>query len=120
MTRTRTIHYCNECDYKTDRKYDRDKHVSRMHGSNVHQNERHQIIQEPIQINGAPNHEPHHNIQSGAGSTHIPIEKYNEALDIGHSWKNNCEKLEEDNYVKEQSVKNSRWSTSKSKYQIAR
>ena len=38
MTRTRTIHYCNVCDYKTDRKYDRDKHVTRMHGSNVQQN----------------------------------------------------------------------------------
>ena len=75
MTRTRTIHYCNECDYKTDRKYDRDKHVTRMHGSNVHQNERQQIIQEPIQINGAPNHESHHNIQSGAGSTVIPIDQ---------------------------------------------
>ena len=39
MTRTRTIHYCNVCDYKTDRKYDRDKHVTRMHGFNVQQNE---------------------------------------------------------------------------------
>jgi len=38
MTRTRTIHYCNVCDYKTDRKYDRDKHVTRIHGSNVQQN----------------------------------------------------------------------------------
>ena len=38
MTRTRTIHYCNVCDYKTDRKYDMDKHVTRMHGSNVQQN----------------------------------------------------------------------------------
>ena len=38
MTRTRLIHYCNVCDYKTDRKYDRDKHVTRMHGSNVQQN----------------------------------------------------------------------------------
>merc|ERR1712208_127206 len=46
---------------------------------------------------------------SGAGSvvnsnTHIPIEKYNEALESAISWKNNCEKLEEDNYVKDQSV----------------
>jgi len=29
---TRTIHYCNFCDYKSDRRYDRDKHVSRKHG----------------------------------------------------------------------------------------
>ena len=68
------------------------------------------IIQEAIQIDGAPHHEPLHNIQSGAGSvvtstTHIPIEKYNEAVESAISWKNNCEKLEEDNYVKEQTVK---------------
>ena len=55
MTRTRSIHYCNVCDYKTDRKYDRDKHVTRMHGSSVQQNARHahengfNIAQESIQ-----------------------------------------------------------------------
>ena len=31
----RTIHYCNICDYKTDRKYDRDKHVQRKHSTYV-------------------------------------------------------------------------------------
>ena len=30
---TRTIHYCNFCDYKSDRRYDRDKHVNRKHGN---------------------------------------------------------------------------------------
>ena len=29
---TRTIHYCNFCDYKSDRRYDRDKHVNKKHG----------------------------------------------------------------------------------------
>ena len=29
----RTIHYCNICDYKTDRRYDRDKHVQRKHST---------------------------------------------------------------------------------------
>ena len=96
MTRTRTIHYCNACDYKTDRKYDRDKHVTRMHGFNVQQNVSQKIIQEPIKINDASYHEPLHNIS---------IEKYNEAVDIAHSWKNNCEKLEEDNYMKDNAVK---------------
>ena len=38
MTRTRSIHYCNVCDYKTDRKYDRDKHVTRMHGNKCSEN----------------------------------------------------------------------------------
>ena len=30
---TRTIHYCNFCDYKSDRRYDRDKHVSRKYAN---------------------------------------------------------------------------------------
>ena len=30
---TQTIHYCNFCDYKSDRRYDRDKHVSRKHAN---------------------------------------------------------------------------------------
>ena len=30
---TTTIHYCNFCDYKSDRRYDRDKHVSRKHAN---------------------------------------------------------------------------------------
>ena len=105
MTRARTIHYCNACDYKTDRKYDRDKHVTRMHGFNVQQNESQKIIQEPIQINDASYNEPLHNIQYGSGSTVIPIEKYNQAVESSHLWKNNCEKLEEDNYVKDNAVK---------------
>ena len=28
---TRTIHYCTFCDYKSDRKHDRDRHVTRKH-----------------------------------------------------------------------------------------
>ena len=28
----RTIHYCTFCDYKSDRRYDRDKHVTKKHG----------------------------------------------------------------------------------------
>ena len=30
---TRTIHYCTFCDYKSYRKHDRDRHVSRKHGN---------------------------------------------------------------------------------------
>ena len=63
------------------------------------------LIQEAIKINGAPNHEHLHNIQYGSGSTVIPIEKYNQAVESSHLWKNNCEKLEEDNYVKDNAVK---------------
>ena len=35
MVRSRVIHYCNFCNYKSDKKYDRDKQVDRKHGSNV-------------------------------------------------------------------------------------
>ena len=34
----RTIHYCHLCDYKTDRKYDRDKHIQKKHQSQTVQN----------------------------------------------------------------------------------
>merc|ERR1711888_282962 len=40
--------------------------------------------------------EPLHNISIG---------KYNQAVESSHLWKNNCEKLEEDNYVKDNAVK---------------
>merc|ERR1712215_461687 len=68
------------------------------------------LIQEAIKINGAPNHLPLHNIQSGSGSVvtssaHIPIEKYNQAVESSHLWKTNCKKLEEDNYAKDHAVK---------------
>ena len=134
------MHQCGYCTFKSNRKYNLKIHEQRIHknltnhatptisvqqnvnqassniqnhkiyfNNNIPDNET-KIIQEAIQINGAPNHEPHHNIQSGAGSvvnsnTHILIEEYNEAVKCAISWKNNCEKLEEDNYVKDQSVK---------------
>ena len=104
------LHQCTQCDYNSKVKCNVQRHMRSQHkvyfnnNNNIPVNET-KIIQEPIQINGAPNHEPHHNIQSVAGSTHIPIEEYNEAVECAISWKNNCEKLEDDNYVKDQSVK---------------
>merc|ERR1712030_188870 len=87
MTRTRTIHYCNVCDYKTDRKYYRDKHVYRMHGSNVQQNtsQAHEngfnITQESIQ-HTYPNEDYNVNniqnqTQSGFGSVVTSVQEYN-------------------------------------------
>ena len=35
---TRTIHHCHLCDYKTDRKYDRDRHVQKKHQSQTVEN----------------------------------------------------------------------------------
>ena len=62
MGRVRTIHYCNVCDYKTNRKYDKDKHVTRMHGSNIQKN-----------LNQASsNIQNQHNTQYGNGqNTHL-------------------------------------------------
>ena len=59
MTRIRIIHYCKFCDYKTNRKYDLDKHVTRMHGSNVQQN-----VSEAYS-----NIQNQHNTQYGTGQT---------------------------------------------------
>ena len=40
---TRTIHYCNFCDYKSDRRYDRDKHVNRKHAHTMNSNRNKQV-----------------------------------------------------------------------------
>merc|ERR1712030_36319 len=41
----------------------------------------------------------------GTWATVIPIDKYNQAVESSHLWENNCEKLEEDNYMKDNAVK---------------
>ena len=76
--REKTIHYCTKCDYKSTRRWDRDRHMRSQHQNqqNVSQSIKEQSTQ----------------IQSGSGSvvtstTHIPIEKYNEALAIIHKLK---------------------------------
>ena len=107
------MHQCTQCDYNSKVKCNVLRHMRSQHQIYFNKNKpvkNTQIIQEAIQIDGAPHRESLHNIQSGAGSvvtstTHIPIEKYNEVVECAHSWKNNCEKLEEDKYVKEQTVK---------------
>ena len=93
------LHQCTQCDYNSKVKCNVLRHMRTQHkiyfNNNIPVNET-KIIQEAIQINGASkNHEPLDNIQSGAGSvvtstTHIPIEKYNEAVESAISWKNNC------------------------------
>ena len=116
MTRTRTIHYCNVCDYKTNRKYDRDKHVTRMHGSNVQQN----VSQASSNIQNYRN--SHYGTEQ---NTHVPTENFgralnmqhgtgvvrergdqafNEVVDIAHRWKNACEKLQEKQLVKDNAI----------------
>ena len=102
------LHYCEYCEFKSKHKWVVKRHTEKKHkiyfNNNITNNES-KLIQEAIKINGAPNHEPLHNIQYGSGSTVIPIEKYNQAVESSHLWKNNCEKLEEDNYVKDNAVK---------------
>ena len=107
------LHQCTQCDYNSKVKCNVLRHMRSQHKIYFNKNipvKNTQIIQEAIQIDGAPHRESLHNIQSGAGSvvtstTHIPIEKYNEVVECAHLWKNNCEKLEEDNYAKDQAVK---------------
>ena len=102
------LHYCEYCEFNSKHKWVVKRHTEKKHkiyfNNNITNNES-KLIQEAIKINGAPNHEPLHNIQSGSGSTVIPIDKYNQAVESSHLWKNNCEKLEEDNYVKDNAVK---------------
>ena len=88
MVRVRTIHYCNVCDYKTNRKYDKDKHVTRMHGLN---------IQHLKGVPGISNiKEQSTQIQNGLGTTYIPIEKYKEVCDATNQWKIYYEKLQKE------------------------
>ena len=100
----KTIHYCTQCDYKSTRKWDCDRHMRSQHkvyliNNNIPVIEK-KTIQEAIQIEGESHHGPLHNIQHGACSavtstTHIPIKKYNEDYDtvvgIANEWKKECE-----------------------------
>ena len=81
MTRTRTIHYCNVCDYKTNRKYDRDKHVTRKHGFSVEQN----VSQTSSNIQN------YHNSQYGTGQNTHYNGDYNKVVGIANGWKQQCE-----------------------------
>ena len=88
MGRVRTIHYCNVCDYKTNRKYDKDKHVTRMHGLN---------IQHLKGVPGISNiKEQSIQIQNGLGTAYIPIEKYKEVCNATDQWKICYEKLQKE------------------------
>ena len=101
MTRTRTIHYCDVCGYKTNRKYDRDKHVTRMHGSNRIPVIENKIIPEAIQIDHVPHHEPLPSAQHGTGVVREQDNQaYNKVVEIANSWKNVCDKLQEEKACK--------------------
>merc|ERR1711984_18823 len=81
MVRVRTIHYCNVCDYKTNRKYDKDKHVTRMHGSNIQKN-----------LNQASsNIQNQHNTQYGNGQNTHHNGDYNKVVGIVEQLKQQCQ-----------------------------
>ena len=99
----KTNHYCNQCDYKSTRKWDCDRHMRSQHKVDLINNNipviEKKTIQEAIQIEGESHYGPLNNIQHGLGSvvnstTHIPIEKYNEdcnkVVRIAHGWKQEC------------------------------
>ena len=87
---------CKQCEYSTTRKFNLERHEKKhkmylnINNNNNNENNNNipvnetKLIQEAIKINGAPNHLPLHNIQSGSGSvvtssSHIPIEKSRKA-----------------------------------------
>ena len=92
MTRTRTIHKCNVCDYKTNRKYDRDKHVTRMHGSNRFPVTVDKTISSQV---GYGELTPSIHTETNNNNT-VTTENYEKVVDIANGWKRECEKVEQD------------------------
>ena len=91
------LHYCEYCEFNSKHKWVVKRHTEKKHkiyfnNNNITNNES-KLIEEAIKINSAPNHEPLHNIQYGSGSTVIPIEKYNQAVETSHAWKNAYDNL---------------------------
>ena len=96
------MHQCTQCDNNSKVRCNVQRHMRIQH--KIYVNNKIPVIekktiQEAIQIEGESHYGPLNNIQHGAGSvvtstTHIPIEKYNEAVESAHSWKNDCEKVE--------------------------
>ena len=96
---TRTIHYCTFCDYKSDRRYDRDKHVTRKHG--IYRERAPTNMTQPIHSSAAENRQhltgyqvPQQGLPiNGSGVLHttrqydprvIPQVQYNELKHQGH------------------------------------
>ena len=86
----KTIHYCTKCDYKSTRRWDRDRHMRSQHITQ--ESIQHTYPNEDYNVNNIQNQ---HNSQYRSGSTHIPIEKHNEVVGIAHGWKKECEKMQE-------------------------
>ena len=72
-----------------------------MHGSNRIPVIENKIIQKAIQIEHVPHHEPLPSVQHGCGVVREQDNQaYNDVVEIAHSWKNVCEKLQEENLHK--------------------
>ena len=84
---------CVYCNYASIHKHNVTKHVKRMHANNT---------APPTTINAHPTQLGSGNIRTNdpnlycesapaqvyhSSSSTVPIEEYNEAVDIGHSWK---------------------------------
>ena len=79
------MHQCTQCDYNSKVKCNVLRHMRTQHKIYFNNKNKipvieNKIIQEAIQIDGGPHHEPLHSIQYGAAYvvtsiTHIPIEK---------------------------------------------
>ena len=92
------MYQCSYCNYESIYKYNVQRH------EHVHTQSKHEIgsnIQQNLS-EASSNIQNQHNSQYGSGSTHIPIEKHNEAIEdyrevvgIAHKWKKECEKMQE-------------------------
>ena len=82
----KTIHYCTKCDYKSTRRWDRDRHMRSQHITQ--ESIQHTYPNEDYNVN---NIQTQHNSQYVTDSTVIPIEDYREVVGIAHEWKKECD-----------------------------
>ena len=104
----KTIHYCRQCDYKSNRRWDRDRHVRIIHEmcSNRIPIIENKTKQEANQVEHVHHHEPLPSVQHGSGVVREQDNQaYNKVVEIANSWKNVCEKLQEEKLVKDNAIR---------------
>ena len=98
----RKDYVCNQCDYTTTRKFNMERHA-RVHENEMYSN---RSIQEANQIEHVHHHEPLPSVQHGTGVVREQDNQaYNKVVEIANSWKNVCEKLQEEKLVKDNAIK---------------
>ena len=97
----RKDYVCNQCDYTTTRKFNMERHA-RVHENEMYSN---RSIQEANQIEHVHHHEPLPSVQHGTGVVREQDNQaYNKVVEIANSWKNVCEKLQEEKLAKDNAI----------------